>query len=763
VARVRRRRTYQLFTSALTPKTRWETQEIRPGEFGVGRGLRVYEDDVYGVAMQARERLLQRETEASNEVVQLYNQAWWKMAGDVDKLVQKMQDAETQWAKEHPEGEGFKVDESWLWEQGRLQETMDAMLKAVEEQNAAQEKAALNAQTDAVDMAEEDARRMAEHAMGPPPWFPFLGGDHEPPAQLPWNRPPLEAVETLMGYSGDGRPLGELFRSLAGRFAEDARMALIGGMAAGEGPAAVAPILKAALGGTMLQSLTIARTEMLRSYRLATLENYRANSGPDGVIDGWIWMASLTSHSCIVCVMMSGTWHGLDEVMDEHVNGRCAMAPSTKSWAEVLGGGADYSETAYEEAEAGYQEQMAEDAAGREAVVTQPPPQMDEGMPVSSSVPKGETAFLGLPEETQRAILGPGKLGLWQSGLLDLWDLVGQGHSDVWGPMKYERSLSELGWTQERIKQLGELPLAREVPVLSRDVEADLWGPVQGYAMPHEPTQGELLRMTPEQVEEWRQARRQAFADEVAAAEQRLLEGRLYVQQVERGQGPLTPEVEAANKRLRDDRLRQAGLSKSERDKAFEQEVADAEKRLRDARLRMRERGIQPSEGRPDLEPLGHGTFDLLEAATRERLGEYVVPQWRNVAEAQKWLAEKYPATTFDFGAADVRGVRAIADQFVHLAEAFPEVAKTIGFVGAHDSALALAADYRLASPVSYASTGQVDQRGSARYVVFNGALLRSLDYFAERLAMEDASGWLGAGTGNLEGLMSHMSRGSRS
>ncbi len=56
----------------------------------------------------------------------------------------------------------------------------------------------------------------------------------------------------------------------------------------------------------------------------------------------------------------------------------------------------------------------------------------------------GPERFARLSPAEQRAILGPGKLALYQQGKLQLNDLVGIYDDPIWGTMRHEIALKDL-------------------------------------------------------------------------------------------------------------------------------------------------------------------------------------------------------------------------------------------------------------------------------------------------------------------------------
>src|SRR5260221_4805339 len=219
--------------------------------------------------------------------------------------------------------------------------------------------------------------------------------------------PSPQAIANLVGATQAGSPLADLFSGFGAEAAQGVKDALITGLTLGYNPRDIAPQVQQALGISRNRALTISRTEMIRSYRGANLETFRAN---DDMVDGWIWNCALMKSSCAACVAMHGTEHSLDEELQDHPCGACSPIPHTKSWADILSPlGIDTS-----------------------------------GIPETSiDVQSGSEWFDGQSAETQRAILGP-KYEAWSNGDFTLDDVVGHASDPVWGDSIYEKSLKEL-------------------------------------------------------------------------------------------------------------------------------------------------------------------------------------------------------------------------------------------------------------------------------------------------------------------------------
>ena len=209
-----------------------------------------------------------------------------------------------------------------------------------------------------------------------------------------FNRLPNEAIRQLLGFLS---PDGELYKRLgmlSEYGAEVLSRELINGITLGYNPVKIAGIFRRAWGANLTDALRTVRTAQLWSYREANRATYLANSD---VVEGWIWSASLNlPNVCASCVAMHGTFHTLDEVLDDHYCGRCAMLPAVKGLPRVVEEGA------------------------------------------------GEAWFREQPEATQRGILGPGRLDAWNNELFEFSALSKQVDDAVYGSMRTESSLLDL-------------------------------------------------------------------------------------------------------------------------------------------------------------------------------------------------------------------------------------------------------------------------------------------------------------------------------
>lgn len=200
------------------------------------------------------------------------------------------------------------------------------------------------------------------------------------------------ALETIVGFLDKN---GALYQRLAQSpiyTAEQVAKKIIEGVGLGRNPATIAGEINRALGMGLTDALRMMRTVQIYSYREANRASYIANSD---VVEGWVWYAELDSETCSSCIAMHGTVHNLDETLNDHHNGRCAMLPLT----------------------------------------------IGSKNPVEVS---GEDWFKDLSESEQKSIMGEGKWEAWNDGKFDFSALSQEHADDVYGNMRSETPLKDL-------------------------------------------------------------------------------------------------------------------------------------------------------------------------------------------------------------------------------------------------------------------------------------------------------------------------------
>jgi hypothetical protein len=341
-----------------------------------------------------RRRLLANEYQATIEIERAYQSMLTTIQPHLDKLYQEMTDKIAT---------GGQLALSWLYEAQRLGVIVDLITGHVDAFGI---------------LAMAIVGRLQERG-----WKLGIGAaiamlDVSIPLGVSWSfgEPSQKAIAALVGASQNGSPLASLFAGFGREAAQKMRGALITGLTLGQSPGVVAREVRQALEIPRQRAMTIARNEMQRSYRSAALATYQEN---DDVVEGWIWMAAIGARRppCPACIAKHGTKHKLSEDLNDHVCGRCARAPYTKDWSDILGPlGIDTSSLP------------------------------DTRVQLQS----GPSWFEQQDEATQRKILGGSKYEAWKDGSFEFADIVGQKDDSQWGSSVYEKPLKELVRTHVR-------------------------------------------------------------------------------------------------------------------------------------------------------------------------------------------------------------------------------------------------------------------------------------------------------------------------
>ena len=262
-------------------------------------------------ARRFRQQLLARERRAASAMVRYYGDMWRRLQPEIRRLRVKIEGMRAA-------GEDVSVARI-----GRLDR-----LRSIEAQAQQQllqfteyaDDAIRGAEREAIAAAERDAPALMRAAYPP-----------DAPITIRFDRMPREAVENLVGFLEDGSPLADLLVEAVGDAADNFASTMVTGMAAGWNPRRLARALRSEFGMGLTQALKISRTEQIRAYGAATLNAYQTSN----VVTGWERLAALSPRTCMACILLDGKRYALDEPMDDHVQGRCAMIPITKSYAEM--------------------------------------------------------------------------------------------------------------------------------------------------------------------------------------------------------------------------------------------------------------------------------------------------------------------------------------------------------------------------------------------------------------------------------------------
>lgn len=211
-------------------------------------------------------------------------------------------------------------------------------------------------------------------------------------------------VNTMIAFLSPTSPLFSRIEQIAKFHAPVIRDRLTEAIALGFNPyktagniepflSAIAKEFKIDMARPFADAVRMARTSQLYSYREATRANYQANSD---VITGWQWMAETSDpNTCVSCLAMHGTIHDLDEVLDDHYHGKCAMLPIALGQA-----------------------------------------------PLSESA--GLDFFNELSEQEQQARMGSGAFEAYKAGKFDFSQLTHQVDDDTYGTMRTTTPLKDL-------------------------------------------------------------------------------------------------------------------------------------------------------------------------------------------------------------------------------------------------------------------------------------------------------------------------------
>lgn len=185
--------------------------------------------------------------------------------------------------------------------------------------------------------------------------------------------------------------LSSMFDAFGNTTSERVAYTLTAGLSIGNDLRQIASEVSQALDVPRWRALTIAASEIFKAYNNAAHVLYRDNAH---LIKGWIWHCQLSRNSCVACVALHGSKHGLDEQLNDHPHGNCT-----------------------------------------------PIPYIDDDMEIES----GAQWFAKQPESLQRMILGTNvAYDLYASGKATLQDFVGIHDHPKYGPTVYQRSAKEI-------------------------------------------------------------------------------------------------------------------------------------------------------------------------------------------------------------------------------------------------------------------------------------------------------------------------------
>lgn len=293
---------------------------------------------------------------------------------------------------------GIEPTINWLVQQRRYHEMLDQLERHTLSFLTKTNQHIIVAQGKAITLAERQAEKLTLAVLPPssPAATAYVRGT--------FNRLPAARIAGIIGKTRAGTPLGELLSGLGQQAAQDVRDTLLSGVSRGQGVRDIGRDVAQAARMPLTRALTIARTEVIGTYRDVASHQY-ANSP---VVTGWIWDAALDERTCVICWEMTGQHFSDTETLDSHANCRCAQIPETRSWNELGFSGIPD---------------------------TQP----------AALIEPGASQFANLSEKAQRTVLGPTRFDAYKSGKVGLNDMVRMTQSPRWGQGRRAATLQELG------------------------------------------------------------------------------------------------------------------------------------------------------------------------------------------------------------------------------------------------------------------------------------------------------------------------------
>ena len=159
-----------------------------------------------------------------------------------------------------------------------------------------------------------------------------------------FNRLNVRAVQNMVGITADGSPLFDVLkkRALAPEMVSGLTDYLVEAIAMGYNPRKTAEMMANGLAAGLTKALTIARTEQIRAYRQASVDQYRQT----GVIEQFQRHAVPAERTCLACLALDGEIQDSKEAIASHPNCRCFVTPIIPGFsAPEFGSGEDWLRT----------------------------------------------------------------------------------------------------------------------------------------------------------------------------------------------------------------------------------------------------------------------------------------------------------------------------------------------------------------------------------------------------------------------------------
>lgn len=329
------------------------------------------EAEIFRAIREQREAINRSELKLLREMARLWVPTYRYLEEQLQRIVDTI---------EEKQANGEPIDMSWIYSLDRYQSMLDQSREAIDKYNKAAAQQISGAEADAVDIGESNARQLVNAA--------------EPDDPL-WARINQRETRIMAGQLSETSPLHTLLSRNWGETMSGIEKALTIGISTGQGSDWVARQMVEAANIPLKRALTIARTEVNRAYREATLETMRSSRA----VIGYRRMCYPPT-ACFACLMMDGEFYDKASSFSDHPNGKCAAVPVTRHYDPI-------SDADWE----------------RE---------------------RGQAWFERQTPEKQKALIGVGRYELWQQGKVNLRDMVYIKENTTWGGSPAIKSLREL-------------------------------------------------------------------------------------------------------------------------------------------------------------------------------------------------------------------------------------------------------------------------------------------------------------------------------
>lgn len=323
------------------------------------------------VILQGKTDLLRGEVTATDALVEDYRRAWTRVERELATIDRQIRAAQAR-------GDVDRA-EAWLRRQRWWGEVQDSIAAEMGRFQGTLEATIAEAQAGAVTRAARTAREM--YRLTAQPWRgeTYAG-----------------AMERWAAARSPGSPLRPIFNRYGAGTGDRIEAMLTEGLGSGQGSGTIIRRIRAEL-GPVTQSphlATLVRTETNRAYRGAFADTMQPLED-QGVVTGYIWLATLGPRTCHICLGLHGTFFETKPT-GQHPNCRCVARPVVDP--DLLPG-------------SGY------------------------------TGPTGEQWLRDQPDRVQRSVLGPGRYEAFRDGA-PLSEMRELRQNDTWGPVWVSRPLS---------------------------------------------------------------------------------------------------------------------------------------------------------------------------------------------------------------------------------------------------------------------------------------------------------------------------------